>query len=246
VQLASLRLEGTALVWWESKLQDISKCGNHLSSWSEFKTKIRKQFNPLGYLHKAMMEWKNLRQIKGQTVQSFTEEFRKKSLALNIPLDYYENLMKYIGTLHSYICHNFLLFNPTSLDEVFVQATHLENRGKHVQEDPMKKHSNFPQNTFKKLKRKDKKTATVTREGGKLCCTHCNKGNHDEEHFWKLHPEKKPKQFSGKRKTKTIATMQQDLGSELGDEGKITTAGVQGKYSLHASSISNDESHVDE
>jgi hypothetical protein len=34
VQLASLRLEGTTLIWWESKLQDISKCGNLLSSWS--------------------------------------------------------------------------------------------------------------------------------------------------------------------------------------------------------------------
>jgi hypothetical protein len=37
VQLASLQLEGTALVWWERKLQDRSKCGNLLSSWSEFK-----------------------------------------------------------------------------------------------------------------------------------------------------------------------------------------------------------------
>jgi hypothetical protein len=61
VQMDSLRLEGIALVWWESKLQDISKCGNRLSSWSEFKTKIRKKFYPLGYLHKAMMEWKTLR-----------------------------------------------------------------------------------------------------------------------------------------------------------------------------------------
>ena len=56
VQLTSLRLEGTTLVWWERKLQDISKCGNLLSLWSEFKSEIRKQFYPLGYLHKAMME----------------------------------------------------------------------------------------------------------------------------------------------------------------------------------------------
>jgi hypothetical protein len=86
VQLASLQLEGTALVWWERKIQDVSKCGNLLSSWLEFKSVIRNQFYPLDYLHKAMMEWKTLRQSKGQTVQNFTEEFRKKSLALNIPL----------------------------------------------------------------------------------------------------------------------------------------------------------------
>jgi hypothetical protein len=101
--------------------------------------------------------------------------------------------MKYIGTLHSYIRHTFLLFNPTSLDEVCVQATHLENRGKHVQEDPTKKSSIFPQKTFKKFKRKDKKTAIVMREGVKPSCTHCKKSGHDEEHYWKLHPEKKLK-----------------------------------------------------
>jgi hypothetical protein len=60
--------------------------------------------------------------------------------------------MKYIGALHTYIQHDFLLFNPTSLDEVCAQATHLENRGKNVQEDPTKKPSNFPKNTFKKFK----------------------------------------------------------------------------------------------
>jgi hypothetical protein len=38
VQLTSVWLEGTALVWWESKLQDKSKYGNLLSSWSEFKS----------------------------------------------------------------------------------------------------------------------------------------------------------------------------------------------------------------
>jgi hypothetical protein len=67
-----------------------------------------------------MMEWQTLRQSKGQTIQSFTEEFRNKALALNIPLDSYETLMKYIGALHNYIRHTLLLFNPTSLDEVCV------------------------------------------------------------------------------------------------------------------------------
>jgi hypothetical protein len=62
--------------------------------------------------------------------------------------------MKYIVTLHNYIHQNFLLFNPTSLDKFCVKATHLENRGKHVQEDPTNKPSNLPHNPFKKFKRK--------------------------------------------------------------------------------------------
>jgi hypothetical protein len=121
------------------------------------------------------------------------EEFRKKGPALNIPLDSYETLMKYIGAHHSYIRHTFLLFNPTSLDEVCVQATHLKNRGKHVQEDPTKKTSNLPHKQLKKFKRKDKKTAIVKREEGNPSCTHCKKSGHDDEHHWKLHREKRPK-----------------------------------------------------
>jgi hypothetical protein len=40
--------------------------------------------------------------------------------------------------------------------------------------------------------------------------------------------------------------VQQYLGSDSGDEGKITMVGLQGKHSLHASSNSNNESHDDE
>ena len=41
-----------------------------------------------------------------------------------------DTLLKYIGGLHTYLRHTILMFNPTSLDEVCVQATHLEARGK--------------------------------------------------------------------------------------------------------------------
>jgi predicted secreted protein len=37
--------------------------------------------------------------------------------------------------------------------------------------------------------------------------------------------------------------MQQDLGSDSGYKEKIIVVGVQGKYSLHASSIYTNESH---
>jgi hypothetical protein len=88
IQLDSLRLEGTTLVWWERKLQKGSgNNGKILSSWFEFTSTLRNKFYPLGHVQKSMMEWKNLRQGKCQDVQSFTEDFRKKAPALNIPLD---------------------------------------------------------------------------------------------------------------------------------------------------------------
>ena len=49
---------------------------------------------------------------------------------LGISLDSPETLLKYIGGIHSYMRHTILMFNPTSIEEVFVQATHLKARGK--------------------------------------------------------------------------------------------------------------------
>jgi len=40
---------------------------------------------------------------------------------------------------------------------------------------------------------KNNKTATIKREEGNSSCTHCKKNGHDDEHCWKLHPEKRHK-----------------------------------------------------
>jgi hypothetical protein len=66
IQLASLRLDGSALIWWESKTQEeIKKNGKILLSWNDFIIAIKKQFYPLAYKQKATMEWQNFKQAKG-------------------------------------------------------------------------------------------------------------------------------------------------------------------------------------
>jgi hypothetical protein len=164
---------------------------------------LKNKFYPLGYVQKSMMEWKNLRQGKGQSVQSFTEEFRKQALALNIPLDSHETLMKYIGALHSYIRHTLLLFNPTNLDEVCVQETHLENRGKNVQKTTQR---NFPSSrtTSSKERERTRRQRTTKKEEGNPSCTHCKKYGHDDEHCWKLHPDLKPRDLVEKGSQKWL------------------------------------------
>ena len=53
---------GTALVWWESNIQDdLTKKGKIISSWYEFTVPLKKQFYPFGYMQQAVMDWKNLR-----------------------------------------------------------------------------------------------------------------------------------------------------------------------------------------
>ena len=104
IQLASLRLGGTALVWWEGRIQaDMRRHGKTISVWSEFVSAIKKQFYPLNYMQQAMMSWKTLRQLKGQIVQGYTQEFRKRALIRGISLDSPETLLKYIGGLHNYM-----------------------------------------------------------------------------------------------------------------------------------------------
>ena len=51
-------------------------------------------------------------------------------MILGIYLDSPETLLKYIGGLHNCMRHTILMFSPTSIEEVSVQATHLEARGK--------------------------------------------------------------------------------------------------------------------
>lgn len=49
VQLATLRLEGTTLIWWEGKVQKYLRMeGKITSSWHEFTFALNKQFYPLG------------------------------------------------------------------------------------------------------------------------------------------------------------------------------------------------------
>ncbi len=51
IQLASLRLGGTTLVWWEGRTQaDMKKHGKILSVRGEFVSTIKKKFYPLSYM----------------------------------------------------------------------------------------------------------------------------------------------------------------------------------------------------
>ena len=79
---------------------------------------------------------------------------------LGVDLQSQDTLLKYTGCLHSYLMHTILMFNPNNLDDVCVQATHLEARGKSTPEEGSK-------NPFKGkgkekgLKGKRKKNASI-------------------------------------------------------------------------------------
>ena len=55
-------------------------------SWSNFIVSIKMKFYPLAYMQKDIMSWKNFRQLKGQSVQYYTHEFRRRALMLGVDL----------------------------------------------------------------------------------------------------------------------------------------------------------------
>lgn len=94
-------------------------------------------------------------------------------------------MLKYIGGLHSYLRHSILVLNPNNLDEVCVQATHLESRGKgsfidKFDKKPSKSKGKSKGKDKEKDKGKGKKIAMVKKEGEKPTCSHCKKDGHDK------------------------------------------------------------------
>jgi len=95
------------------------------------------------------------------------------------------------------------LFEPTTIDLASVNAIHLENRGKNERDNHFKKPPFKPPNGKPKVKGKGKEkktTSTKKYEGEIPYCTHCKKEGHDDDHCWKLYPEKRPKKYGGKFK----------------------------------------------
>ena len=144
--------------------------GKIFPSWHDFISALHKQFYPLGYKEKDLIEWKSLKLIKEQSVQEYTDDFRKMALMLDVPLTTQETLMKYIGGLSAYICNIVFMFGPNNLDEVYVQATYIEIGKIGVSllgESSSKKDG--------KGKGNGNKENSTTMKEEKLFCKHCKK-----------------------------------------------------------------------
>jgi hypothetical protein len=51
IQLASLRLEISSLIWWEAKTQeDMKNHGKVVSSWNDFIVSLKRKFYPIAYM----------------------------------------------------------------------------------------------------------------------------------------------------------------------------------------------------
>jgi hypothetical protein len=71
----------------------------------------------------------------------------------------------------------------------------------------------------------------MTRKEERSSCKHCKKEGHDDDRCWQLHLEKRPKWFKENKGRQTIAATTQpiDLGSDSGDESKVSLVDMTGK-----------------
>jgi hypothetical protein len=190
----------------------------------------------LGYKEKALIEWKDPKLRKGKTMQEYTDGFIKMALMFDIPLHTQETLMKYIGGLPAHIQNTVFMLEPTNLDEVFGQTTYIE-----AWKTCVGVSGESSSNKEDKRKWHGKKENAVTRKEENPSCKHCKKERHDEDHCWKFHLEKRPKWFKEKKGKKIVATTTRptSLGSDLGDESKVSLVGMTGKIGEGFDYISN-------
>jgi hypothetical protein len=146
------------------------------------------------------------------------------ALMLDIHLHTQETLMKYIEGLPAHIRNTVFMFGPTNLDEVSVQATHIEVGKAGVSGELSSRKED-------KRKWHGKNSNAVAMKEGKPSCKHCKKEGHDEDRCWQLHPKKRPKWFNENKGRQTMAatTRPTDLGSNSGDESKVSLVGMTGK-----------------
>jgi hypothetical protein len=195
----------------------MQQVGNVFRSFQSFISTLRKQFYPLGYKEKVLIECQSLKLRKGQIMQEYTDGFQKMELMLVIPLHTQETLMKYIGGLPAHIRNTIFMFGPIDVDEFSVQVTYIEEGEAGV---------SWESSSRKEDKRKwqGKKENAVERKDENPSCKNWKKEGHDEDRCLQLHPEKRPKWFKEKKGRKTVAatTRPIDLGSDSGDESKVS------------------------
>ncbi|OMO52468.1 Retrotransposon gag protein [Corchorus olitorius] len=230
------------VTWWESYNSGLEAEGMPpIRTWPEFTAAIKNQFYPLGYEKELRGKWQFLRQKKGQTVQEYTTEFRKQAMLIGVNLRGAETLAKYKAGLHYSLRTELALFNVKDLDDASIKAMHMEKRAKPFRDQQGSRKE--AESSVEKGKKADKKNASATRREERTC-EHCSKTGHTKDRCWELHPEKKPKNWKGKR----TAVVRHDHtgkeeeieGSEYPDEKLVCMAYRAKQKHCSAASTSSD------
>ena len=81
------------------------------------------------------------------------------------------------------------MFNPSNIDEVSMQVTHLEASKCKPSVEGMSKRPPRFKKQLKGEKGKGKREATVMKNNEESTCSHFQKKGHEETQCWKFHPK---------------------------------------------------------
>lgn len=200
VMFSRLKMRQKSLLWWEyfCKIKD-QKGQAQVTSWNEFKKKLRKNFYPLGYEYHFFLKWHHLKKGQGQSIEYFYEEYQDLIIRLDIQELTDKMILKFIGGLHGYIRHELEMFPLPSLQEAFRLTSKIEARRKASTKEERKpkrrvslisdtsSSSSSSSSSGSSGKRKKKGTRKKIsfpwrkKQDDSRTCSYCGKKGHDKE-----------------------------------------------------------------
>ena len=207
VEFAACLLQGRALTWWNTQVQNRGRETANRLTWEEFKRMLKEEYCPRSEIQKLEAELWN-HEMVGSGIDSYTTRFHELAKLVPHLVTPEENRIdRYIWGLAPEIRGNVTSANPTTLQDAVNLATRLTNnairsgmfasdkaKGKRKMEEPAKKQSGERTGKNQKVIRNfGVQTQTVEKgkgvypkcdkcnnhHGGRcIICLKCNKGGH--------------------------------------------------------------------
>ncbi|KAK8923643.1 hypothetical protein KSP39_PZI019202 [Platanthera zijinensis] len=126
VEYATLRLKGSALVWWGQLERSRFNLGMPpITTWNDFKTQLRKRYVPSDYMQTLYRRFHNLRQDK-LSVDEYTNEFLVLQSRLDLREDDDMIVSRYLNGLRYSIRDQLELLDYKDLGEATSRARRVE------------------------------------------------------------------------------------------------------------------------
>ncbi|XP_066333788.1 uncharacterized protein [Miscanthus floridulus] len=97
--MASLELDGYALIWWEQLLHDREDGQNPVATWEGMKTEMRIHFVPKHYRRDLFDKLQNLTQ-GNFSVEEYYKEMEKAMIRANVYEDEDQTIARFMAVLH--------------------------------------------------------------------------------------------------------------------------------------------------
>ncbi|CAA0833578.1 F-box associated ubiquitination effector family protein, partial [Striga hermonthica] len=126
VGLVATRFRGRAATWWMQLTSMRHRQGKpELTSWSNFRKYVEREFVPFNYDSLVYQQLQNLRQ-GSRTVDDYTNEFYRLLTRVELRESKHQLVSRYVGGLRSTVRDMLNLFRPESVSDAYQRALLVE------------------------------------------------------------------------------------------------------------------------